>query len=51
MVLDTGRIYAALDRDDAAHDAAYDAISAAPGHFVLSPFGPSTATTSVRRER
>jgi uncharacterized protein len=38
IVLDTGGLYAFLDRDDANHDAARAAIEADPAPFVLSPF-------------
>lgn len=38
IVLDTGGLYAFLDRDDSAHDAARAIVDADPGPFVLSPF-------------
>jgi hypothetical protein len=38
IVLDTGGLYAFLDRDDADHEAASAAINADPGPFLLSPF-------------
>jgi uncharacterized protein len=38
IVVDTGGLYAFLDRDDANHDAARAVVEADPGPFVLSPF-------------
>ncbi|MEX2620729.1 MAG: PIN domain-containing protein [Egibacteraceae bacterium] len=38
IVVDTGGLYAFLDRDDARHDAARAVVDADPGPLVLSPF-------------
>ena len=38
IILDTGGLYAFLDRDDAAHEAARAVVDVDPGPFVLSPF-------------
>ena len=38
IILDTGGLYAFLDRDDAVHEAACAVVEADPGPFVLSPF-------------
>jgi len=38
IVLDSGGLYAFLDRDDAHHRAAVEAVDRDPGPFILSPF-------------
>jgi hypothetical protein len=38
IVLDTGGLYAFLDSDDAAHEAARAVVDAEPGPFLMSPF-------------
>lgn len=49
IILDTGGLYAFLDTDDAAHDAAHAVVDADPGPFVLSPFVLAEADYLVHR--